>query len=210
MSRLVLVGDSVFDNAAYVTGPDVRTQVETKMPAGWSVSLLAVDGSFIMDVPSQLHQLPDDAKLVVVSAGGNDVLRQADLLGNPVGSVGQALLLLEGAVSQFRAVYGQLLEAVLATEVKSYLCTIYRPNLPDAELQRITSTALGLFNDVIVEEAAHRRLPILDIRAIFTDSRDYANLIEPSVEGGTKLAEAIVGLASHSGSGPYRDSVIVS
>ena len=26
MSTLVLVGDSVFDNAAYVNGPDVRAQ----------------------------------------------------------------------------------------------------------------------------------------------------------------------------------------
>ena len=209
MSRLVLVGDSVFDNAAYVTGPDVRTQVETKMPAGWSVSLLAVDGSFIIDVPTQLHQLPEDAKLVVVSAGGNDVLSQSDMLGNPVGSVGEALLLLEGVVAQFRADYCQLLDAVLASGVQSYVCTIYRPNFPDAGLQRITSTALGLFNDVIVEEAVQRRLPILDIRAIFTDSRDYANPIEPSVEGGRKLPDAIVGLASNSVSGPYKGSVIV-
>ena len=54
MSTLVLVGDSVFDNAAYVNGPDVRAQVETKMPDDWAVSLLAVDGSYILDVPNQL------------------------------------------------------------------------------------------------------------------------------------------------------------
>ena len=35
MSTLVLVGDSVFDNASYVNGPDVRAQVETKMPDDW-------------------------------------------------------------------------------------------------------------------------------------------------------------------------------
>jgi len=54
MSTLVLVGDSVFDNASYVNGPDVRAQVETKMPDDWAVSLLAVDGSYILDVPNQL------------------------------------------------------------------------------------------------------------------------------------------------------------
>ena len=43
MSTLVLVGDSVFDNASYVNGPDVRAQVETKMPDDWAVSLLAID-----------------------------------------------------------------------------------------------------------------------------------------------------------------------
>ena len=55
MSTLVLVGDSVFDNASFVNGPDVRAQVETKMPDDWAVSLLAVDGSYILDVPNQLE-----------------------------------------------------------------------------------------------------------------------------------------------------------
>ena len=68
-----------------------------------------------------------------------------------------------------------MLEAVVATDVQSYICTIYRPNFPDEDFQRTTSTALGLFNDVVVEEASLRLLPTLDIRAIFTDSGDYAN-----------------------------------
>ena len=175
MSTLVLVGDSVFDNAAYVNGPDVRAQVETKMPDDWAVSLLAVDGSYILDVPNQLEQLPDDAQILVVSTGGNDVLVQTEVLGDAVTTVGEALLLLDDAVSQFREDYCQMLEAVAATDVQSYICTIYRPDFPDEDFQRMTSTALGLFNDVIVEEASLRLLPILDIRAIFTDSGDYAN-----------------------------------
>ena len=129
-SRVVLVGDSVFDNAAYVTGPDVRTLVEIKLPAGWSVFLLAVDGSFILDVPTQLHQLPDEAKFVVVRVGGNDALRQVDLLGNPVGLVGEALLLLEGVVDQFRADYSQLSDAVLASGVSRTFAPSTNPISP--------------------------------------------------------------------------------
>ena len=87
MSTLVLVGDSVFDNAAYVNGPDVRAQVETEMPDDWAVSLLAVDGSYILDVPNQLEQLPDDAQILVVSTGGNDVLVQTEVLGDAVATV---------------------------------------------------------------------------------------------------------------------------
>ena len=201
MSRVILVGDSVFDNAAYVTGPDVATLVERAMPVDWSVSLLAVDGHYILDVPNQLHELPDDAALLIVSAGGNDALRQIDTLGMPVSSVGEALLVLEGVLGQFRRDYVELLEAIISSEVRSYVCTIYRPNFPDAQIQRITSTALGLFNDVIVEEAGKWRLPILDIRRIFTGDEDYANPIEPSVEGGRKLAAAIANLLSNSDPG---------
>ena len=209
MSTLVLVGDSVFDNAAYVNGPDVRAQVETKMPDDWAVSLLAVDGSYILDVPNQLEQLPDDAQIFIVSTGGNDVLVQTEVLGDAVTTVGEALLLLDDAVGQFRKDYCQMLEAVAATDVQSYICTIYRPNFPDGDSQRMTSTALGLFNDVIVEEASLRGLPIIDIRAIFTDSGDYANPIEPSVQGGQKLADEIAGLIDDWGSGTNRGSLIV-
>ena len=209
MSTLVLVGDSVFDNAAYVNGPDVRAQVETKMPDDWAVSLLAVDGSYILDVPNQLEQLPDDAQIFIVSTGGNDVLVQTEVLGDAVTTVGEALLLLDDAVGQFREDYCRMLEAVAATDVQSYICTIYRPDFPDGDFQRMTSTALGLFNDVIVEEASLRRLPIIDIRAIFTDSGDYANPIEPSGQGGQKLADEIVGLIDDWGSGTNRGSLIV-
>lgn len=73
----------------------------------------------------------------------------------------------------------------------------------------MTSTALGLFNDVIVEEASLRLLPILDTRAIFTDSGDYANPIEPSVQGGQKLADEIAGLIDDWGSGINRGGLIV-
>jgi hypothetical protein len=199
----------VFDNAAYVNGPDVRAQVETKMPDDWAVSLLAVDGSYILDVPNQLEQLPDDAQILVVSTGGNDVLVQTEVLGDAVNTVGEALLLLDDAVGQFREDYCQMLEAVAAADVQSYICTIYRPDFPDEDFQRMTSTALGLFNDVIVEEASLRLLPILDIRAIFTDSGDYANPIEPSVQGGQKLADEIAGLIDDWGSGINRGGLIV-
>ena len=209
MSTLVLIGDSVFDNAAYVNGPDVRAQVETKMPDDWAVSLLAVDGSYILDVPNQLEQLPDDAQILVVSTGGNDVLVQTEVLGDAVSTVGEALLLLDDAVGQFREDYCQMLEAVAAADVQSYICTIYRPDFPDEDFQRMTSTALGLFNDVIVEEASLRLLPILDIRAIFTDNGDYANPIEPSVQGGQKLADEIAGLIDDWGSGINRGGLIV-
>ena len=209
MSTLVLVGDSVFDNAAYVNGPDVSDQVEAKMPDDWAVSLLAVDGSYILDVQNQLEQLPGDAQILVVSTGGNDVLVQTEVLNDAVTTVGEGLLLLNDAVGQFREDYCRMLEAVVATDVQPYICTIYRPDFPDEDFQSMTSTALGLFNDVIVEEASLRLLPILDIRAIFTDSGDYANPIELSVQGGQKLADEIAGLIDDWGSSTNRGSLII-
>ncbi len=57
--------------------------------------------------------------------------------------------------------------------------------------QRAAVAALCLFNDCIIRTATAAGLPLLDLRLIFTDFADYANDIEPSVSGGTKLAGRI-------------------
>jgi hypothetical protein len=51
MNHVVLLGDSIFDNTAYVDGgPAVITQVQERLPPGWQATLLAVDGSITSDV----------------------------------------------------------------------------------------------------------------------------------------------------------------
>src|SRR3954468_21860085 len=73
--NVVLLGDSVFDNAAYINGgPDVRRQVEDLLPSGTTVSLLASDGATVSDVAGQLDRVPHGATHVIISAGGNDAL----------------------------------------------------------------------------------------------------------------------------------------
>ncbi len=60
MSHVVLLGDSVFDNAAYVAAaagaPDVVRQVRRRSPAGSRATLLAVDGSTTAAVREQLRR----------------------------------------------------------------------------------------------------------------------------------------------------------
>jgi hypothetical protein len=52
--------------------------------------------------------------------------------------------------------------------------------------------ALALFNDAIYRIAAEMRLPVLELRLVCTELGDYANPIEPSGQGGRKIARAIV------------------
>jgi len=92
MSHLVLLGDSVFDNAAYTKGgPDVLTQVRALLPKQWKASLLAIDGSTTNDVRTQLGRLLKDATHIVLSVGGNDALMQLEVLDKPVSVVAEAL-----------------------------------------------------------------------------------------------------------------------
>jgi hypothetical protein len=194
MSHAILLGDSIFDNAAYVPGgPDVVCQLRTALPEGWQATLLAVDGAVVSGVARQLNCLPADATHLVVSAGGNDALGASYLLGHSVGTVGQGLALLEQAQRRFAGDYVDMVDAVLARGLPTALCTIYDtpPSQPD---QPVIRAGLSLFNDIITRAAFSRGLALIDLRLICNDDADYANPIEPSVQGGEKIASAIAWL----------------
>jgi hypothetical protein len=78
MGHVILLGDSIFDNARYVPNqPPVIDQLRQSLPHDWQASLLAVDGHITKDVAKQLQNMPADATYLIVSAGGNDALGQA-------------------------------------------------------------------------------------------------------------------------------------
>jgi lysophospholipase L1-like esterase len=192
MTHVVLLGDSIFDNAAYVGGgPDVLTQLRTMLPSGWTATLLAVDGAIISEVESQLTRLPRDATHLVLSAGGNDVLVHTDLLDRRASSSAQVLSWLADAAEEFEERYRRLLSILGSRRLPLTVCTIYNGNLESA-VRRIAATALSVFNDAILRLAAENSLSVIELRLVCTQPRDYANPIEPSVAGGAKIARAIV------------------
>ena len=203
MSHVVLLGDSIFDNAAYVAAgaPDVVRQVRRRLPHGSSATLLAVDGSTTADVRGQLRRLPGDATHLVVSVGGNDALGSGDFLAAPARSAGEALLCLADIGEEFERGYLAMLEEVLARGLPTAVCTVYHPRFPEAAFQRMAAAGLTIFNDCIIRAAFDRGLPLLDLRLVCTEEGDYANPIEPSARGGEKIALAIAELVEHGFSG---------
>jgi len=194
--HVVLLGDSIFDNRAYVTpAPNVADQLRARLGAGWQVTLLAVDGHVTRDVAqSQIARLPADASQLVVSAGGNDALGHAYLLSEKAGSVADAVARLAEARARFAADYERMLDVVAARGVPTAVCTIYDANHAEPQRQLVVA-ALCLFNDVITRAAFARGLPLIDLRLICSAPADYANPIEPSAQGGEKIAAAIAALA---------------
>lgn len=192
MPHVVLLGDSIFDNTAYVAGgPDVVAQLRPVLPEGWSATLCAVDGAVVADVERQLVRLPRDATHLVVSGGGNDALGHADLLNWPAQSAAEVLGQLADAGAAFEARYRRMLGTVLRRRLRVTVCTIYNGNFPDPLTQRLASTALTVFNDAILRAAIETRTPVIDLRLVCDDAADYANPIEPSVRGGAKIARAV-------------------
>jgi hypothetical protein len=87
--HIVLLGDSIFDNGAYVNGGlDVVAQLRSRLPQGWTASLLAIDSAVTSDVVRQLAGIPVEATHLVVSAGGNDALGSSGILAEKASSVG--------------------------------------------------------------------------------------------------------------------------
>ena len=194
--HVLLLGDSIFDNKGYVAGaPDVVTHLRNRLPAGWRGSLAAVSGAVASDVIRQLEREPREASHLVVSAGGNDALRQEGILGQEARSVGEGLTRLAGAADRFRQDYRAMLDAVLARRLPTAVCTIYDPRFADPQRQRLAVAGLSLFNDAILREAFGRNLPIIDLRLVCNEPGDLANAIEPSVQGGRKIAAAIARFA---------------
>jgi hypothetical protein len=201
MTHIVLLGDSIFDNAPYVpAGTEVRAQLQAMLGGEHRVSLLAQDGSVLADMVSQLEglrQLRDAADRLVVSCGGNDVLGLVGAMHGPVGTVLEAAGLLASWQDGFRRDYRRMLDLLLATGIPVAVATIYDrvPGLAPG-----LRTALAPFNDVILHEAAQRSLPLLDLRLACTEAADYASCspIEPSAQGGRKIA-AIIAQLVHAG-----------
>ncbi len=197
VGHVVLLGDSVFDNKAYVAGrPDVVAQLRGHLPGGWRATLAAVDGAVADGVRRQLARVPADATHLVVSVGGNDALRQEGVLGEGARSVGEALARLAAVGERFGDDYRAMLEAVLGRGLPTAVCTIYDPRFPDPVRRRLAVAGLTLFNDAIARAAFARGLPLLDLRFVCGEDADFANPIEPSARGGEKIAAEIARLVS--------------
>ena len=209
MAHVVLLGDSIFDNARYVpSGRSVVEHLQRALPGGWRATLLAVDGSVAADVVEQLDRLPADATHLVVSAGGNDALTHSGtiLFGTAV-SFAEVLTRLANIRGDFERQYSAMLGAVLARGLPTVVCTVYDaiPGLGPAE-----QTGLCLFNDVILLEAFHAGVPVIDLRLVCTEATDYAQSspIEPSVAGGGKIARVVSRAIAGSGDSGVQVSAV--
>ena len=189
--HVALLGDSILDNGVYTEGePDVVTHLRRILPDSAHTTLCAIDGSTTAHIDGQIDRIPLSATHLVVSVGGNDALGNIDLLSTPVRSTTQALSLFDERIGRFEREYRAALETVLALQLKTAICTIYNGDLdpPQAPLARIL---LMMFNDVILRFGFEHGLTVIDLRIIFNEKADYANPIEPSGQGGLKIASAI-------------------
>jgi hypothetical protein len=197
MNHVVLLGDSIFDNARYVPGgPSVIEHLNRSLPNGWRATLLARDGAGTAEMARQFEKMPADATHLALSVGGNDALDHSGLLlHEPARSFAEVLTRLAEIQEEFRRDYRGVLERVLGFVKPTAVCTVY-DSIPG--LDPVERTGLCLFNDVILREAFRAGVPVIDLRLVCTEATDYSRSspIEPSAVGGGKIARVVARLVT--------------
>ena len=207
MTHIVLLGDSIFDNASYVpSGRDVVSHLEQLLDADSQATLLAVDGAVVDDVPSQVFRIPSDATHLMLSAGGNDALQNLGILYEEARTVSDALSKLAIIRERFANSYRQLISSLVEVQKPLVICTIYQPPMFEEVPQPVLAAALSMFNDAILGIAFEESLSVIDTRLLLNEESDFESIIEPSDSGGAKIAQALA-MAASIESSPQRTQV---
>ncbi|MCC6375064.1 MAG: SGNH/GDSL hydrolase family protein [Moraxellaceae bacterium] len=193
MKHIVLLGDSIFDNAPYIgNDPEVGSQLQSAIPTGWKSTCLAVDGATTHEMPYQQSRVPSDATHLILSIGGNDALNQIEIFNLPIKDCAEALFALATVTQKFEMAYKKVLDDCLSFKLPLVVCTIYNGNFPDQFYQQCVRVAIALYNDVIIRLAAERKLKVIDLSSVCCNPEDYANPREPSAIGGEKIVHTIL------------------
>ncbi len=190
--HIVLLGDSIFDNAFYVPGgPSVLEHARCIAPRDWKVTLVAVDGATVSSAFGQIDRIPMDATHLVLSVGGNDALwAGGTVLPQDSTSVRSSLAAIGEVILEFRRQFRKLVDELRESQLPLTVCTVYDA-IPGLELAE--QAGLCLFNDVITRTAFEVGASLIDLRIVCSEASDYSEIspIEPSASGGGKIARAI-------------------
>jgi len=193
--HICLMGDSIFDNDGYVLGdPGVIEQLRRALPTGWSAFKAAVDGDCIADIKEQTGNIPTHTTDIVVSIGGNDLMKLRHLLTR-VTEGAKLADVIASPLAAFENSYGQMLGDLLKLGIPVKICTIYTAiPFEDPAMQAFAPNTIGAFNARILRQAETHNLSVIRLDQICTDPQDFSKVspIEPSAQGGEKIVDAIL------------------
>jgi lysophospholipase L1-like esterase len=193
---IVLIGDSILDNASYThPEPDTTKRLERLVP-GWTVRCHARDGAVMADVSSQLRHLTERPEIAVLSVGGNDAVSHVGLLQRQGVTAADILADLLRIADDFAKRYEPVAAAVRERAERTVLCTIYEVQLEPAPYAKLARVPLAVLNDRIMRVGAQLGADVLDLRSVCTEPSDFVLQIEPSAQGAAKIARAIAGLVN--------------
>jgi len=160
----------------------------------WTAFKVAVDGDCIEDIPNQLEKVPTHTTDIVVSIGGNDLMKFRHLLAQ-VAEGAKLEELIASPLADFEIAYGWMLDTVSERGLKVNACTIYTAiPFAERELRDHAPSAISAFNAIILRLAESRGVSVIRLDVVCSDKDDFSEMspIEPSSKGGQKIVDAIL------------------
>lgn len=172
--NVVLIGDSMLNNSAYVSqGESVPDLLSKKLVGNATVYNFAKDGSTIADCYSQLNKLSFDSNTTIfVSCGGNNILNSRDQNLN---------------ITNLFSEYSQLLKSIKARlpNADLYVLNLYMPANGHYTSYK---PMIDQWNKFLDDNASSLGYKVLKTNDLLVAEDDFVYGVEPSFKGGKKLA----------------------
>ena len=182
---IFLLGDSVLNNSKYVSNNEsVYEYVKQK---NTNTYLYAKDDSTIVDLYTQLNNIPSDITeeeekntSVVISIGGNDILKMTTTDSST--KVNELFQKYMDFLSSLRSKFPSIKQIVL-------LSLYYPPK----SMYHKYYPYIDKWNQLLEENSFKMDYKIIQTNKIMTNTEDFIFDIEPSVKGGEKIANILLG-----------------
>ena len=184
----ILLGDSILQNGIWVSEGKAIDYILNERTKGKTLSL-AVDGSKIVDVYSQINEIPSNINKITrifLSVGGNDILYHYVENNNDPTNTDVLIPMFSAYKKVVQAIQSKLPNANIVL-----LDLYYLDNLKYSKYHNV----IGKWNDLIYKYADDKNNNIhavLKISEILTKSEDFTYDIEPSSIGSVKLVNEIM------------------
>ena len=179
--NVVLIGDSMLNNSAYVSANQSVPDLLSKKLVGNTVYNFAKDGSTINDCYTQLDkistQLNNSSTSIVISCGGNNILNNHSSEKTYINNLFNT--------------YDELLKSI-RTKVPNaslYVLNLYTPTNTHYVSYH---SAIDQWNQLLEDNKLSLQYKIINTRSLLVTDEDFTYNIEPSEKGGTKIVEAIL------------------
>lgn len=184
--NIILLGDSIFKNNAYVPyGSSIESQLENNAQ-GKEVLCLARDNSSITDVYKQVEEIPEDYNnrrtRIFLSVGGNDILENYVYDYNDVDN----MEILNANFKEYKKVIKTIQSKM--SEAKLTILDVY---YPDHTRFKSFYPLISEWNKLIDDYAKRNNIRVIKISNILTNADDFSFAIEPSAIGGNKIVNEL-------------------
>lgn len=192
--KVLLVGDSVFDNALYVEdGQDSVSVLRRELSPIATVDSVAINGATTFEVLDQLFKGELSSKpkydVIFLSIGGNDLLRNQEVYLDPTKTLADR----RDFVMDLRKRFSLIRQHLLLMSEHVFWTGVYKPYFSTEEFSEkyIEAASRGIHDINTKLTIGYNYEYTLSLISIFNQPEDFVFTIELSAQGSEKLAKEL-------------------